>query len=60
MIWLMGNWCIFETVTDTNLKHLENSKEVHQVYVGNIGYNISVAEQSPPQKKWRLKVKRLG
>jgi hypothetical protein len=29
IIWVRGNWRIFETVTDRNVKQLENGKETH-------------------------------
>jgi hypothetical protein len=47
------------------MKQLENSKESHQVFVGNIDYNISGANAAPitVKGKWCLKCKkylRLG
>jgi hypothetical protein len=36
MIWVIRNWCIFEMVTDTNMKRLENSKEARLVFVISI------------------------
>jgi hypothetical protein len=39
MVSLIRVWCIFEAVTDTNMKQLENGKETHQALVGNIEYN---------------------
>lgn len=52
--------CIFETVTDTNTKPLERSKETRQIFVGSIDYNISATNSSPTAIKgiYPLKHKR--
>jgi hypothetical protein len=54
------NWCIFKTVIDTNMKQLENRKEI-----GNIDCNTSVVSGAliTIKVKWHLKCKmhlRLG
>jgi hypothetical protein len=33
MIWVVRNYCIFETVTYANMKQLENNMETHEVYL---------------------------
>jgi hypothetical protein len=42
------------------MKQLENSKEIHEVFVGNIECIISAASgaQVTTKEKWRLKCKR--
>jgi hypothetical protein len=62
MIWVIGNLCIFKTVADTNMKQLQKSKETHQVFVGNIDYNISAVSGAliTVKGKWCPKCGRLG
>jgi hypothetical protein len=33
MIWVITRCCIFETVIDTNMERLGNSKEAHRIYI---------------------------
>jgi hypothetical protein len=59
---VIRDYGIFETVTDTNMKQLENSKETHQVFLGSVDCNISAASGAPItiRGKWFIKCKRLG
>jgi hypothetical protein len=40
MIWVKVKYGIFETVTGTNMKQLENRKETHEVFARHINYNL--------------------
>jgi hypothetical protein len=33
MIWVIGNYCSVETVTDTNMKRLEHSIETNRLHL---------------------------
>jgi hypothetical protein len=40
VIWVISSLCIFETVSDTDIKQLKNSKETHYGVVDNFDYYI--------------------
>jgi hypothetical protein len=46
MIWVKTKECAFKTVTDINMKQLENNKKTHYVFDCNTDRNIS-ATSSP-------------
>jgi hypothetical protein len=62
MIWVIRNYCIFETVADTNVK-LENSKKklIKLSLATLINYNLTVASGAPItiEVKWRLRWERM-
>jgi hypothetical protein len=55
------NLCIFEMVTDANMKRLENNKETRDIFVGNIDCDISTSGIPIAVRDiWCLKCKRPG